>query len=303
MASDRTAHYTKMYSDALALNAQQMKSRFERGAVSQQCSGEHASILEFVGKSTVLERTTRGEQKVIADKDHTRRWVEPTPYFTESDIVDGLDDLRAKTDPTGMYVKSQLAAINRKKDDDFIAAIHGNAKTGKSGTDTTAWDTSNNIAAAAFSITTVKAAIQKLQENEVILEDDSEELFMALTPDQFNVFTGFNEVSNADYGNTVYDKSRYMIDSWLGINIIVTNRLIDGSGVRADVNPGLATTREIPLWAKSGMSQGIWKDVHGSITQSTDRAGEPMLITTYADYGFARNEENKVIKIIVDETA
>ena len=302
MANAIDTLYTKKYTDVLRLNAQQKMSRFRRGSVEQSCSGEHANIVDFVGKSTVSPRTTRGEMKTIADKDHTRRWIEPINYASESDIVDSMDKLRSMVDPTGKYQESQLAAMNRQIDDDFVDALFGTAKTGKSGTTSTSFDSNNVVAAGGtnFTITKVLAALQLLQENEVTLEDGSEELYMALTPKQFTKFVAFDEVKNADYGNTFYDKSRYMVDNWLGVNIIVTNRLQDASGI---ITTTASATREIPLWAKSGMTFGIWEDVNGTVTQSNERKQEPMLITTYADYGVARTEEEKVIKIIVDETA
>jgi len=301
MANAIDTLYTKKFTDVLRLNAQQEMSYFRPGAVEQSCSGEHANVVDFVGKSTVAERTTRGEMKTIADKDHSRRWVEPHNYSTESDIVDSLDMLRTMVDPTGQYQASQLAAMGRKIDDDFIAALHGTAKTGKSGTTSTAWDTAQDVAAGGtnFTIAKVLAGMQLLQENEVILGSKSEDLFMALTPKQFTKFVAFDEVKNADYGNTFYDKNRYVVDNWLGINIIVTNRLVDASG---SISTTASATREIPLWTKSAMVFGVWKDVYGTVTQSNDRKQEPQLITTYADYGVARVEEEKVIKIIVDET-
>ena len=300
MATDINAFYTKEYTDVVSMLAQQKKSRFERGAIAQACSGETHNLVNYVGDSTVMERTTRGEAKVIADKNHTLRWVEAVDYFTESDIVDSIDILKTKIEPSGSYTASQVAAFNRKKDDVFISKIHGSALSGKGGTSTTAWDTANDIAAAAFSITNIKAAIQRLQENEVILDDGEEELFMAITPKQYNIFSSLSEVANKDWGNTYFDKGKLMIDSWLGINIIVSNRLIDSAG---SISTTASTTREIPMWAKSGMRFGIWKDLYGTVTDDPNRANEPKQITTYGTFGVARVEENKVIKIIVDETA
>jgi len=302
MASDINALYTKKYTDVLRLNAQQEMSRFRAGCLTQSCSGEHANIVDFVGKSTIAQRTTRGEAKVIADKDHTRRWVESIPYASESDIVDSLDMLRTMVDPTGRYSASQLAAMNRRIDDDIITALFGTAKTGKSGTTSTSFDSNNVVAAGAanFTIGKVLDAIKLLEENEVILEGN-EELFMALSPDQKQKFVQFDEVKNKDYGNTYFDGSSFVINGWMGINIITTNRLTKADGTFGTA--GGEADREIPLWAKSGMTMGIWEDVNGTVTQSNDRKNEPMLITTYADYGITRTEEEKVIKIIVDETA
>lgn len=284
---------TKKYSDILRIGAQKTRSVFRQGSISQSCTGESANVVDFVGKASMRQRTTRGAQKTIADPIHTTRWIAKKSYVSDSDLIDSDDKKLTLIDPTSAYVERQAAAANRIFDDDFITALTGPSLTGKDAVSTTSLPSTNIISASALTIGQILAGLQLMQENEVILDPNNpRQLFYAMSPANFTKFVQLNEVSNKDYGNEFYSGATYMVGAWMGINIIIDNNLA-----------GATTARETILWEKSGMTTGIWDDIRGTITQDDNREGEPMLATTYMDLGFTRTEEEKVVKILIDETA
>tara|TARA_R110000803_G_scaffold130610_2_gene197913 strand:- start:755 stop:1573 length:819 start_codon:yes stop_codon:yes gene_type:complete len=267
-------------------------------------TGKQASPVEFTGSSSVFQRSTRGETKTIAETDHTRRYVNPISWSTPSDIVDSFDNMRTKLDPTSNYSRAQVAAHMRQMDDQIIASFFDDAITGETASGTTSFDSANVVAvgSANFTLAKILEAKQLLMQNEVDMDDPETVVGMAITPDQYTKFVQISEVSNSDFGNTVFDKDG-RVTKWNGIDIVISNRLTDAAGILASTNPGASATREIPMWAKSGMHLGLWEDIRGKVVTDESRDRDPLLVTTYSTFGATRCEEAKVIKIIVDETA
>lgn len=302
--NSRSELYTVEFSDMLQLLSQQMKSRLRGLVMTGTHTGKQASPVEFTGSSSVFQRSTRGETKTIAETDHTRRYVNPISWSTPSDIVDSFDNMRTKLDPTSNYSRAQVAAHMRQMDDQIIASFFDDAITGETASGTTSFDSANVVAvgSANFTLAKILEAKQLLMQNEVDMDDPETVVGMAITPDQYTKFVQISEVSNSDFGNTVFDKDG-RVTKWNGIDIVISNRLTDAAGILASTNPGASGTREIPMWAKSGMHLGLWEDIRGKVVTDESRDRDPLLVTTYSTFGATRTEEAKVIKIIVDETA
>lgn len=211
--------------------------------------------------------------------------------------------MRAKLDPTSNYASQQVNKFNVRKDEVIIDSLFATAVTGETATGTEAFDSNNVIAVGTTDLTVVKVldAVQILQQNEVDMDDPETVVTMVITPHQYNTFVRETEVSNKDFGNSVFDANN-RITKWNGINIVVSNRLLDTNGIRATVNPGASAVREIPLFAKSGVHLGIWEDIRGEIVQQPGLDRHPWAVTTYGTFGATRVEEAKVIKIICKET-
>lgn len=303
MANDRSELYTVEFSDKLALLSQQKMSRMRGLVMTGTHTGKQASPVEFTDVGDLQQSSGRAALLTFDEPDHTRRWVNPTSWHSPSAVVDKLDDMRTLLSPQNNYASQQINKFNVKIDEVIIDALFGTAITGETATGSETFDANNVVAVGTTDLTVVKvlAGLQILMQNEVDMDDPETVVTMVMTPHQYTTFVQEDEVKNKDFGNTVFDKNQ-RITKWNGVEIVISNRLLDTAGIRATVNPGASGVREIPLFAKSGVHFGVWEDVNGDIVQQTNRIRKPWAVTTYGTFGATRIEEAKVVKIICKET-
>jgi len=303
MANDRSELYTVEFSDKLRLLAQQSQARLRPLVMTGTHEGKQASPCEYTDLGELKQSSGRGNPITYDEPNHIRRWVNPVSWETPAAILDKLDDMRSKLSPQSNYSQQQVNKFNIKMDEVIIDSLFGTAITGETATGTEAFDSNNVVAVGTTDITLAKLldAKQILMQNEVNMDDPEEQITTVFTPHQYNSFVQISQVSNSDYGNTVFDKAG-MVTRWNGINIVVSNRLLDTNGIRATVNPGASAVREIPMFAKSGVHLGIWEDIYGEVTQQPNLSRKPWAVMSYGTFGATRLEESKVVKIICKET-
>ncbi len=298
--------YVSEFNSNVQLLSQQSKNRFDGWTMVGSHNGKQASPVDQVAATDVQQRTARAQPKVLTDINNERRWVLPTSFDTHT-VFDNFDRIRMNVNLDSPFLRSQMNAMNRKKEDIMIAAFFATATVGEEGgsTVTFANDGGTDIAVGSTDLTVAKllAAQQVLYEGEVDLDDPEEAIICAITPHQHTTLINETEINNADFvrGKTVFDKDGRLMH-WFGINFIITNRLLDTNGNRATDNAGASAVREIPMWAKSGMHSGIWDDVRGKIVQRPDLVDDPNEMSVYGTFGATRLEGVKVVKIICDET-
>tara|TARA_R100001244_G_scaffold96997_2_gene72622 strand:+ start:4027 stop:4938 length:912 start_codon:yes stop_codon:yes gene_type:complete len=303
MATPRSELYTVEFSDKLALLSQQRMSRLESLVTTGTHVGKSASPVEYTEVGELEQNIGHNQPLTFDDPNHIRRHVLPISYRSKSALISKLDDMRSKLDPTSNYSQQQVNKFNVRKDEVIIDALFADAITGETATGTESFDSNNVIAVGTTDLTVTKVldGLQILMQNEVDMDDPETVVTMVMTPHQYTTFVKEDEVKNKDFGNSVFDKND-RITKWNGINIVVSNRLLDSAGIRATVNPGASAVREIPLFASSGMHLGIWEDIRGDVCQQPQLDRKPWAVTTYGTFGATRIEEAKVIKIICKET-
>lgn len=303
MANNQADTAQQIFSNNLVLLAQQKDSRL-RGTVATgtHTGSEQASAVDQIAATTVAQEQTRFQPKILTDIVHSRRWVLPTSFSTHSPVTN-FDKIRTMIQMDSQYLRDQVAAMNRQIDISLVDAINGTSNIGKDGTSTESWPTGNDIAVGTTDLTTAKllAARQQLLEADVDIDDPNDAIQCWITPHQENTLINEQEFNNADFGNTVFDKSNGLHGKeWFGIRFTVTNLLVDTSGVRAAA--GTSAIRAIPFFAKSAMHLGLWDDVRGVIQQRVDLEGDPNEMSVYATFGSTRLESAKHARIICKET-
>ncbi|PJF37959.1 MAG: hypothetical protein CUN55_19435, partial [Phototrophicales bacterium] len=133
-----------------------------------------------------VDITTAATPAMNIDVPMDGRWVYPSKKGWGT-VVDDMELLQTNIAPQGAFVTSAVAALNRDKDDLFLAAFFGNAQTGESGGTTTAFDSNNQVAHNVGSTTGMN--VEKMRRAQRILLDndvdiDMEEIYMAVSPSQ-----------------------------------------------------------------------------------------------------------------------
>jgi len=223
----------------------------------------------------------------LVETPHERRMVTMSDYEYAT-LIDDQDKIRLLIDPTSTYARAAAAAMGRKMDDVIIAAMFGDAKTGKDGSSTTSFPSGNQIASGSGGLTIAKLveAKQKLDENSV---DPSIARYIVVSPKQISDLLNSTTVTSADF-NTVRALSTGTISNFVGFEFIVSNRLpVDGS-----------SDRRVFAWAQDGMKVALGKEPQARIDVRADKSYATQVYYCMT-MGATRMEEEKVIEIKCSE--
>ena len=105
-----------------------------------------------------------------------------------------------------------------------------------------------------------------------------------VSPKQITDLLGTTEVTSSDF-NTVKALANGEVNSFLGFNFIVSNRLAKSS-----------TTRSCIAYAQDGIALGVGKDVNARIDERSDKSYATQVYYCMS-IGATRMEEAKVVEV------
>lgn len=287
-----TVASVQQYKANVELLLQQDQSRLASAVTVGSYTGKAASVVEQFGSATAQLKVSRHADTPLLDLSQDKRWVFPLDYEWAS-LIDNEDQLRAIIDLTSPYARAGAAAMQRAKDDVILTAIFGTNYKGENGTTSETFDTTNyqvgvntGGTASALNVAKLQSAIQKLMlanKGELM-----EPVYGAISSYEHDSLLKEIQVVNKDYANSaVLENGK--VKRFMGIDFIITERLNITSG-----------NRLIPVWLKSGMHLGIWKDVQAEITKRADKsyATQVYLCMTL---GATRTQAGKQIQVLCDD--
>ncbi len=284
------AGYVQSYETRFEMLLQQMESRLEACVdVRPPTVGKNAMVVDQTGTSEANEVTQRHQPVQFTDPPMDSRWVRPRYWYVAAG-VDEPDLERRLTDPTGQFAKSQVAAMMRRKDDLIIKSFFGDALTGEDGA-TVATAANDGVTvipqgAAGLTVEKWRAAVKALVGNEV--DDEDEDLWLAVTSHEHDALLGQTQIINSDYHQKpVLERGR--VRFFLGTNVKITNRLLTNAN----------GDRRVPLWVKSGIVLQPWKGVSTKIQDRADLVATTQVKTT-ASFDATRTQGKKVVEIVCD---
>tara|TARA_R100000329_G_scaffold33242_2_gene30892 strand:- start:5391 stop:6251 length:861 start_codon:yes stop_codon:yes gene_type:complete len=286
MSTQVTTAFVQQYSANVQMLSQQMGSRLRDAVRVESMTGKNA-FFDQVGSATAQKRTTRHGDTPQMDTPHARRRVSLVDY-EYADLIDDQDKVRMLIDPTSSYAQAAAAAMGRAIDDEIIAAATGTAFTGETGSTSTALPAGQQIANGGTDLT-----VAKLREAKKILDlsdvDPSIPRYIAVGPDQIDNLLSDTNVTSSDF-NTVKALVQGDVQSFMGFNFIMTNRLAKSGNIRSCF-----------AWAEDGMALAIGKDVSARIDERADK-GYATQVYYCMSIGSTRMEEDKVVQIDCDES-
>jgi hypothetical protein len=248
----------------------------------ESVTGKNA-FFDQIGSVTATVRTTRHSDTPQADTPHSRRRVSLVDYEF-ADLVDDLDKVRMLVDPTSSYAQAAAYAMGRAMDDAIIAAATGSADTGVAGGTAVALPAGQIITEGG----TTGMTIAKLREAKEIIDladvDPSLPRHIIVSPKQISDLLGTTEVSSSDF-NTVKALAQGDINTFLGFNFVVSNRLAVASQIRDCI-----------AFVGDGIALAVGKDSTARIDERSDK-GYATQVYYSAAFGATRMEEEKVVKI------
>lgn len=286
MSTQVTTSFVNQFSANVQMLSQQMGSLLRSAVDTETVNGEKA-FFDQVGSAAAVLRTSRHSDTPIIDTPHSRRQVVLSDY-EYADLIDSADRVRLLIDPTSTYARAAAAAMGRAMDDVIIAALYGDAKTGKDGSTTTSFTAANKIAHGSAGLT-----IAKLVNAKQILDagnvDPSIARYIVCSPKQISDLLNNTTVTSADY-NTVRALSQGVISDFVGFRFIVSNRL------PVDTN----SDRRVFCWAQDGMKLAVGKEPTAKISERSDKSYSTQVYYCQS-VGATRMEEAKVVEIACSE--
>jgi len=199
MSTQVTTAFVQQFGSNIDLLSQQKGSRL-RGSVSEESVTGEKAFFDQIGSSAAQKRTTRHGDTPLMETPHSRRMVTMDEYEW-ADLIDSADRVRMLSDPTSSYAQAAAYSIGRAMDDAIITAATGSAKTGKSGSTSTALPSGNIVAHGSADMTIAKLLSAKkiLDEGDV---DPSRRRYIAVAPAQLEAMLGITSITSSDF-NTV----------------------------------------------------------------------------------------------------
>lgn len=290
MSNQITTAFVQQYSSNVQMLSQQMGSVL-RGVVDVESVTGKSAFFDQVGKTTAVVRSSRHADTPQIDTPHSRRRVTLADYEW-ADLIDNADKVRLLIDPTSSYAKAAAAAMGRAMDDVIIAALGGTAYTGETGS------TSVVLPAAQKPYSSSQSdglTITKLLEAKRLLDaadvDPSIQRYLVCGPKQISDLLATSQVTSSDF-NTVKALARGEVDSFLGFQFIVTNRLkLDATNT--DDRLAYAFTAD-------AIKLAVGQDVLARIDERADKSYSTQVYYAMS-IGATRMEEEKVVEIACDE--
>ena len=287
MSVNVTTAFVQQYSANVQMLSQQMGSLLRDSVRVESVTGKNA-FFDQIGKVTAQKRTTRHSDTPQIDTPHARRRVSLVDYEF-ADLIDEQDKVRMLIDPTSAYAQAAAAAMGRSMDDVIIDAALGTAFTGETGSTSTTMLAGNQIANGGTDLTVAKLRTAK-KTLDLASVDPSIPRYLAVGPEQIDALLGDTNVTSSDF-NTVKALVQGEIDTFMGFQFIVTNRLSKASNIRSCF-----------AWAEDGLTLAIGKDVMARIDERSDK-GYATQVYYCMSIGATRMEEEKVVQIDCDESA
>lgn len=288
MAVSINSAYISQFSGNLHLLLEQKGSK-TRGVFPVEMAKGEKHFFDRLGSLQVEEITGRNQPVVPQDAPHSRRMATVKRYAADV-TFDDLDKLQMMIDPTSDYAVKLANAHGKNFDEVIFGALLGTAATGKDGTGSQAFDTTNQqIAHGSTGLTVAKLdqALRILQANEVDITVDDVFLFVNARGYEDIISDTSNRAVSGDFqmGRPLAGKG---VLGYRGLNLVLCERMPDSTS--GSVFRAIMCTRDA---LKIAMTQ----DMDVRVDERPD-LHHSLQLSAYMMFGAVRMEEARVVDIL-----
>lgn len=292
------------FTDQVEFLVQQMPARFWERSTIRTYEGSGATATEQVGPTEMTQVTGVAQPATQTDTPLDRRWIYPTKWWI-GDLVDTYEKLEIAISPDGYIAQDFTYAMNRRKDRVWLSNFFGSAFTGNTSTTGNAptntitfpagqivavgVGTAGGSTATGLNVPKLRAARKQFRAKEVQLEYDP-------------AYCGMSAIQEDDMLNQAQAISMDFQDKPVLEEGQIT-RFMGFEFVHSELLPTTADPyRMLPVWTKSGMRSGVWKDNNTQIYQRDDLIGRPFQVASMLMIGATRLQEFKCQQINCSES-
>lgn len=281
------SNFVNQFSANIHLLVDQRGSKLKGLFREEFVKGEKA-FFDRIGLFSANEIVSNLAPVNLQDAAHSRRMATLKVYEAAT-YVQGMDKLKMIIDPTSDYAKILANAHGKNFDAAIIAALIGTAATGKDGSGSAAFDTSNNqIAHGSVGLTADKLlnGLRILQSNEVDM--DVTNCYLLVNARGMEDLLADSKFNNGDY-QEIKALSGRSVPSFRGLKIIQTERL--PAHTAGSVYRGIICTED-------SLRVAMAQDMKVDISKRADIQNLPMQIYTEMAFGAVRMQEELVVDIL-----
>lgn len=307
--------FVQQYATNVMMLLQQQGSKLRSAVQSMSYTGKAASVAEQFGAVNPVRNQSRHSDTPLISTPQDKRWMYPSDYDW-ADLVDSQDKLRMLIDPMSSYAMAGAWSMGRAIDDEIISAFLNTNNTGESGTVATgtlfAFNSNSQsvaatvgaAAATGLNIAKLRSAKRKLMEGYVDIDNDN--LVCVISAKQHDDLLNEAQAISMEY-NTKPVLVDGRIQSFMGFNFLVSERIPGASAFNTAINPAITSSDAdgsyvtgtrwmVPVFAKSGMALGVWNDIQTSIDRRPDKRNSYQVYVT-GTFGSTRLEERRCVLI------
>lgn len=294
MSNQITTAFAQQYSANVELIFQQQGSRL-RKYVTEDPMGAEYKYFDRVGSVTAQLKGARHADVSYSDTPHSRRRISFEDFY-HADMIDKEDKLRMISDPTSEYVQTAVYALGRKMDEIILDAALGTAYSGKTGSTSVSFPSSQQIAVdyvesgsaanSHLTIAKLREALRLLESQEAVME--GEPLVCILNAKAKNSLLQTTEMTSSDY-NTVKALVGGQLNTFLGMEFCRTE-LVRQDGSSYD---------RIIVMPKSAIKMAVASDVSAKVEQIPHKFYNYQVLAEMSA-GATRMWEEKVVEIKCD---
>lgn len=293
----------------------QQKAPLVWGKSRRETQNTEVDSYERIGESEANDIVDRHGDTPLNNTPHSRRQV-TLQDADWGDLIDSLDRVRLLIRPDDAYVKAAVFALNRKKDDVFIAAALGIARAGKKGTVSVSLPEDRKLVAvdsagggsSRMNVFTLTMMQFKFDEAEV---DDDVLKHFAWSGKARQQMLNDTQATSADYAS-VKALTTGKIDTFMGFQFHKTERLpvtaaaTDYVAATGQVETGggsvlAAGARRCFAWVEDGMVSSFAEELFVDIGPRRDKRLSTQIYARHS-VGAVRLEEDLVLEVLIDET-
>jgi hypothetical protein len=315
MSFQVNAAFVQQYSTNVMMLLQQQGSKLRNAVQTYKYMGKAASVAEQFGSVSPVRNQSRHSDTPLISTPQDKRWMYPNDYDW-ADLIDNQDKLRMLIDPTSSYAMAGAWSMGRAIDDEIISGFFNANNTGENGTTSTGTlaafnSNSQQVAATIGASAATGLNIAKLRRAKRILMEglvdvDNDQLVAVISARQHDDLLNEAQAISLDY-NTKPVLVDGKISAFMGINFIVSERIPGAAGFNVAINPSVPTGSSdgqyttgsrwmVPVFAKSGMSLGVWNDITTTIDRRPDKRNSYQVYVT-GTFGACRLEERRCVLI------
>lgn len=288
MSATITSAFIDQFSDNLHHLVEQKASKLRESVKVEMAKGEK-HFFDRLGVFTASEITSRLSTSNLQDPAHTRRMASVRRYEA-STYLDDIDRLKMLIDPTSDYAMKLARAHGKNLDDVILSALTGTASTGRDGSGSQAFDTSNQQIAhgsAGFTVAKFNQALRILENNEV--DVDGTRLYLALGALGVEdlLADSSNQITSMDFQDGKVLSSG-KLPSFRGVNIIRTQRVPDETA---------NTTYRALLFTEDTCKVAMAQDIEVKVAERAD-LNFVQQVSTYMMFGAVRMEEETIVDVL-----
>jgi len=279
--------FVNAYNAMLHHLAEQRGSKLKGLFVEEKAKGEK-HFFDRVGAFSVAEIVSVNNPVTNQDGALSRRMASLKAYDA-STLIHDVEKLKMLVDPTNDYVQKLMNAHGKNFDATLIAALLGTASTGKDGSGTQAFDTTNNqIAHGSAGLTVAKfhQALRILESNEVDM--DASNIYLLVNARGIEDLMAESAFTSMDFQD-VKPLAGKNVPMFRGVKIIRTERL--------PAHTASSVYRAI-MCTENSLKVAVGMDPVVNISQRVDLQDLPYQLYTKQAFGAVRMEEGTVVDIL-----